>query len=55
MAPKMVIPTEIMLKILKRIIFYDFILTKDETTSTAQGLLNLLTVVQMVVITHSLV
>jgi len=37
MAPKVVIPAEIMLKILKSIIRYNFILTNYETTSTAQG------------------
>lgn len=54
MAPKAVIPAEIILKILKRITCYNFILTNYETTSTAQGP-NFFTVVQKVVKTHSLV
>jgi hypothetical protein len=37
MAPKVVIPAEKMLKILKRITRYNFILTNYETTPTAQG------------------
>lgn len=37
MAPKVVIPAEIMLKILKSVIRYNFILTNYKTTSTAQG------------------
>jgi len=37
MAPKVVIPAEIMFKILKRITCYNFILTNYEMTSTAQG------------------